>query len=276
MRRLFLLPLALSLVAGCGPVDTDEDLLTDEFEALIGTDPELADTDGDGFSDAYEHFLYFSPRSETDTPYEYEDGDEDDWEWDAGTADYTRFALPSPDMWDVLSAGKGWDEDEFSKNWTMEDQFGLDLKLKRFYGQVILVDISAEWCGPCRIAAANLQDQFEERVDDGFIVFTILTEDPEHEPNPSAQRWADDFGLTAPVIADGNRDVSKRYITKFYPSYTIIDREHNIVSLDAQGGEADFDLIDDLLDEDPPDVDYLWPEDASEIAEALGVPVPTL
>ncbi len=269
MRRLFILPFAMALAAGCGPTDTDEDLLTDEFEALIGTDPELADTDGDGYSDAYEHFTFFSPRKDNDFPYE-EEG-----------ADYMRLPLPDGDAWDELSEDKGWDENDFTGNWTAEDQNGLELKLKRFYGQVVLVDVSAEWCNPCRSAAESLQEEYEERRDDGFVPFTILTQGPNPDStdpdiaSPSAERWEDDFGIEAPIIEDEERNIARRYLTTAYPTYTIIDREHNIVSLDQQGGTADFDLIDELLDEDPPDVAYEWPEEAATIAEALGVPVPT-
>jgi thiol-disulfide isomerase/thioredoxin len=265
MRSVFAIPLALSMVAaGCATnPDIDEDLLSNEFEALIGTDPESSDTDGDGYSDAYEHFTYFSPLRANDVPYE-EEG-----------ADYHRMPLLFGDDWDEVSDGAGWDEGDFSRSWTATDQFGIDLKLKRFYGQVILIDVSAEWCNPCRGAAANLQEEYEQRRDDGFVAFTVLTEDPEGEPAPSADRWSDDFGIHAPIIEDGARDIADRYLTTAYPTYTILDRNHEIVSLDAQGGEADFDLIDDLLAEDPPDVSYLWPEGVAEIAEALGVPVPT-
>ena len=266
MHRFFAVPLAFSLaLAGCaGPVDTDGDLLTDEFEALIGTDPELADTDGDKFDDGYEHFTYFSPRRSDDFPYEKED------------ADYLRLPLPDNDTWDELSEDKGWAEGDFTRNWTGEDQHGLDLKLKRFYGQVILIDVSAEWCGPCRAAAETLQDEYEDRYNDGFVPITILTEDPSGNPTPDANRWADDFGLESPIIADGGREISQRYLTTAYPTYTILDRAHEIVQLDKQGGQADFELIDELLNEDPPRVSYDWPEGASDIAEALGVPIPTL
>ena len=35
----------------CQPVDTDQDGLTDDVESALGTDPQSADTDGDGLGD---------------------------------------------------------------------------------------------------------------------------------------------------------------------------------------------------------------------------------
>jgi hypothetical protein len=146
MRTVFAIPLALSMVAaGCATnPDIDEDLLSNEFELMIGTDPESSDTDGDGYSDAYEHFTYFSPLRDNDVPYE-EEG-----------ADYHRMPLLFGDDWDEVSDGAGWDEGDFSRSWTATDQFGIDLKLKRFYGQVILIDVSAAPPRACRRSTSSV------------------------------------------------------------------------------------------------------------------------
>ena len=43
-----------------GPADSDRDGLTDEEEATLGTNPQVADTDGDGLSDFAEVHIYHS------------------------------------------------------------------------------------------------------------------------------------------------------------------------------------------------------------------------
>lgn len=48
-------------------IDTDNDIISDEFEKLLGTDPTLDDTDGDGLSDYNEIFITGSDPVETDT-----------------------------------------------------------------------------------------------------------------------------------------------------------------------------------------------------------------
>lgn len=47
--------------------DSDGDDLTNEQEEILGTDPLLSDTDGDGFSDGDEFFLYFTDPLNQDT-----------------------------------------------------------------------------------------------------------------------------------------------------------------------------------------------------------------
>lgn len=59
-------------------VDTDGDLLTDTYEATIGTDPTLADTDGDGLNDFEEIFFWkFNPLSSDSDANGISDYDED-------------------------------------------------------------------------------------------------------------------------------------------------------------------------------------------------------
>ena len=59
-------------------VDTDGDLLTDAYEATIGTDPTLADTDGDGLNDFDDVFIWgFDPLNSDSDANGISDYDED-------------------------------------------------------------------------------------------------------------------------------------------------------------------------------------------------------
>ncbi|NHK32073.1 MAG: hypothetical protein FK730_12020 [Asgard group archaeon] len=52
----------------CGTLDNDRDSLSDYWEPTIGTDPNKADTDGDGFSDAEEYFASTDPLNPRSFP----------------------------------------------------------------------------------------------------------------------------------------------------------------------------------------------------------------
>lgn len=58
-------------------IDSDHDGLPDELEKKYGTDPNKADTDGDGLTDYQEVMSYFTDPLNPDTDHDgYSDGDE--------------------------------------------------------------------------------------------------------------------------------------------------------------------------------------------------------
>ncbi len=269
MIRTSLLFLLVVPLIGCPPSrgggggdgDSDGDLLSDSFEIEIGTDPDNPDHDGDGYTDAEEHFTFFSPRNVDDFPY---------------VGRYPRGPLWRGADWDELAADDGWGDGDFSANWTAEDMHGQEIKLKRFYGQVVLIDLSAEWCGPCRIAAETLDDEYTERKDEGFTIIQLMLDG--YNPgdgNPDLERWAGDFDLTNMLIDDGAGDLYPHYTPAGggwgIPNYTIIGRDHTIEDWYQAGGTANFGLIDSLLEEEAPSVEYAWPENADEIRDELGI-----
>jgi len=129
-RILLLISTSGLLLGGCvgGPnmtADSDEDGLLDAFEMVIGSDPLSADTDGDGHDDGDEYGAFFDPMDEGDFPY---------------AGDYPRQALPTDGI-----ASTGYEIGEVSHNWSAEDQFGEEIELHKFYGNVIVVELAADW-----------------------------------------------------------------------------------------------------------------------------------
>ena len=104
--------------------DSDGDGLSDVFEDQIGTDPQDTDSDGDGFSDSVEYLSYFFPDDASDWPY---------------LGDYPRQRIPRS----LASGGAGLGSTP--SNFSSSDQYGQDLFMHRFYGNVVVVELAAEW-----------------------------------------------------------------------------------------------------------------------------------
>ena len=118
----------------------------------------------------------------------------------------------------------------------LKDQNDEYFRLHDHYGKVIVLDLSAGWCGPCQRAAQTVQET--QDFYDGYVVYvTILLED-DRANSPTlefVQLWANTFEIeTAPVL-QGSRNLvdltgETGYIVEGWPSFLIIDPELNIHS----------------------------------------------
>ena len=64
--------------------------------------------------------------------------------------------------------------DDTPYNFTLTDQFGTEVELYQFYGQVIVLDIFAEWCQPCQDSAPDGQELWEEYEDAGMVYIAVM------------------------------------------------------------------------------------------------------
>lgn len=260
--RLFVaLPLS-ALLACTGVPDADEDLLSDNFELAIGTNPEIADSDGDGYTDAEEWLRYYNPMDNEDHPSE--------------ESDYVRFPSPSnvPDGDGVDS--EGWDEGDTSNNWQAQDQHGEFVDLHDFYGQVILIDVAAEWCNPCRQAAPAAEEHYQETRPDGFVVLNLLLDGMSQSEAPDPNRWATDLDLTFPIFGDHQQEIATHYIVAegggfSIPNFSFIGRDMEVARVYDPGSPADLAYVDELMEDAIPYVEWPMPEDVAEVRETLSL-----
>ena len=109
--------------------------------------------------------------------------------------------------------GTGWAEGEYLPPYLLTDQFGSeDVSLTQFYGKMILLDLGAGWCAPCGDAAEGAEAMAAgleaESAAWTFQRLTVLVDDNQPGADASggwatatdAADWADDFGLTYPVL----------------------------------------------------------------------------
>jgi Bacterial TSP3 repeat/NlpC/P60 family len=109
-----------AVAGGPGQTDTDGDGLTDQFEALLHTDPNKADTDGDGLSDVAETTVFHTDPLKADTDgdgvsdgFEFQsalDLNDDDYQHPNGTVPYPG-TRPYPNPLDGSDADTDFDGD---------------------------------------------------------------------------------------------------------------------------------------------------------------------
>jgi len=104
---------------------------------------------------------------------------------------------------------------------SLSDMQGVSHSLADYRGQVVLVNLWATWCPPCKEEMPALQAFYEEHAKNGFVIIAINDGDPEAD----VLQFVQDFGLTFPVWLDPTYIATEQaFKTLNLPSSFLIDR----------------------------------------------------
>ncbi len=127
---------------------------------------------------------------------------------------------------------------------------GAEIALDDLRGNVVLINVWATWCGPCRVEMPPIQKSYARFKDRGFTVIAVsIDAGPGYREKVSA--FADEFGLEFPILLDPEGRISRVMQTIGVPETFVVDREGKIVK--RLIGAADWDspanqaLIEELL-----------------------------
>lgn len=104
---------------------------------------------------------------------------------------------------------------------TLQDLYGRTGALADDRGKVILVNLWATWCPPCKAEMPTLQQFHTEHLHEGFTVIAIN----DGESATAVRRFADERGLTFPIWLDPKyvaTEVAFRAVN--LPTSYVIDR----------------------------------------------------
>ena len=91
--------------------------------------------------------------------------------------------------------------------------------LKEYRGKWVLVNFWASWCIPCRDEAPELQKFQEEHGGKNFTVVGIDTQDLSDD----GSKFAREYGLTYPLLHDGNGDNGHEFGTTGVPENYLLE-----------------------------------------------------
>lgn len=97
---------------------------------------------------------------------------------------------------------------------------GKPVSLSDYRGSVVLVNLWATWCPPCREEMPTLLAFYEEYKDSGFILVAIDQE----ESRETVDGFVKEFELTFPVWLDEEGSAGREFRTMSLPSSYVIDR----------------------------------------------------
>jgi thiol-disulfide isomerase/thioredoxin len=121
------------------------------------------------------------------------------------------------------------------------DVLGKTQRLGNHKGEVVLVNIWATWCVPCRNEMPKLDRLYRERKDKGFIVFGLSDEDVNLQ-----QKYVKEVPVSYPLLTlrgqvpNLYRDIAR------YPAIFLIDRQGRLQP--APGPDQPFEKIEAAVD----------------------------
>lgn len=104
---------------------------------------------------------------------------------------------------------------------------GDSVSLATLQGEVVLLNVWATWCHPCREEIPVLQALHEQHAEDGLAVVGVSVDTRGEQAN--VRSFAEDFQMTYPIWLDPGDRVSSIFRLVGVPSTFLIDREGTIV-----------------------------------------------
>ena len=117
-------------------------------------------------------------------------------------------------------------------NFSLPAVDGKIVSMKDLQGKIVLVDVWATWCVPCRAQIPHLK-KLEEEFKGTDIAFVSISVDD----SLSVEKWKNMIVKESlggiQLIASGKNDFTKFYKIEGIPRFMIFDREGKIVNVDA-------------------------------------------
>jgi thiol-disulfide isomerase/thioredoxin len=110
-------------------------------------------------------------------------------------------------------------------NLELTDLDGMEHELTDHLGEVVLVNLWATWCPPCKAEMPTLEAYYQAHQADGFVTIAINDGDPAE----AVVEFVGEYGLSFPVWLDPTYQATDHaFKTRNLPSSFVIDREGNI------------------------------------------------
>ncbi|AVH20842.1 MULTISPECIES: TlpA disulfide reductase family protein [Nocardia] len=101
-----------------------------------------------------------------------------------------------------------------------------------YAGQVVVINLWGQWCGPCRAEADDLERVYAATKDMGVQFLGINVRDPQRD---KAQDFVIDYKVGYPSIYDPSMRtliaLGGSYPTSVIPSTLILDRQHRVAAV---------------------------------------------
>lgn len=107
---------------------------------------------------------------------------------------------------------------------TLNDLRGQSHSLSDYQGQVVLVNLWATWCPPCKAEMPTLNAYYQAHREKGFALIAINAGDPAE----LVQDFVKTYNLSLIIWLDPQNQASRAFQVMSYPSSFVIDRKGTV------------------------------------------------
>lgn len=108
-----------------------------------------------------------------------------------------------------------------ARDFTLESLDGNRVSLSDYRGKVVLINLWATWCPPCRAEISDLEAAYQARQDDGFVVLGVNIGESRQVVAPFVR----ELGMTYPVLLDTESRLLDEYRGLGLPMSLLVDQE---------------------------------------------------
>lgn len=118
---------------------------------------------------------------------------------------------------------------------------GRSVHLSDYHGRVVLVSIWATWCAPCRDEMPSMEELYKDLDGTDFEILAVSVDarmgekDAFGRPGGDLRAFADELGLTFPILHDPAGKIQQTYQTTGVPETFLVGRDGLIYKKVAGG-----------------------------------------
>jgi cytochrome c biogenesis protein CcmG, thiol:disulfide interchange protein DsbE len=138
-------------------------------------------------------------------------------------------------------------------DFTLESMSGESVTLSDLRGQVVIVNLWASWCGPCRLEMPALKDVYNEYKENGLAILAVNS--TSQDSRSAVEKFVAEYQLPFTILLDTEGDAAQLYQLSALPSTFFIGRDGLIRRVVIGGPLAESTLraeIESLLAEELP------------------------
>lgn len=108
----------------------------------------------------------------------------------------------------------------------LPDMGGQAVRLSQLKGKVVLLNIWATWCGPCRKEMPTMEALARRLSGEDFVLLAVSQD---VDGAVTVKPYLQEGGYTFPVLLDVQGEVGRKYGVTGYPETFVIDRQGQVV-----------------------------------------------